>query len=119
MKVGAIDYITKPFELEELNNSIEAVLEVRNANYSKLSSVIENRSRMSRKDAGWMRHIDNIAEGIATRLDSLTGNVISITVIEQTIDAARRLKVPKEHIKKWTNNRCGDIERVKFLEHII
>ena len=70
---------------------------------------------MSRKDAGWMRHIDNIAEGIATRLDSLTGNVISITVIEQTIDAARRLKVPKEHIKKWANNRCGDIERVKFL----
>ena len=118
MKNGAVDYITKPFELERVNSSIEATLKAKTIGSNRLTPEVE-RSKMSGEGAGWIRCLDNIAEGVATRLDSLTGYVMTLTVIEQTIDAARHLEITEEHIKKWADGRRKDIERVKILDRLI
>jgi DNA-binding NtrC family response regulator len=106
MKSGAVDYITKPFELEMVNSSIEAVLK-------EIDSVV------SGEEANWMQKLDNIAEGVETRLDSLTGHVIGIAVIEQTIEVARQMKIHDNHIEKWADARRKRFERVRSLDALL
>ena len=118
MKNGAVDYITKPFELERVNSSIEAALKTKTVCSNRLTPEVE-RSKMSNEDEGWMSCLDDIAEGVATRLDSLTGHVMSMAISEQTIDAARCLEIPEEHIEKWADGRRKDIERVKTLDSLV
>ena len=102
MKNGAVDYITKPFELERVNSSIEATLKAKTIGSNRLTPEVE-RSKMSGEGAGWIRCLDNIAEGVEIRLESLTGLVV--TMIEETIDIARSLGIPEDQINKWANTR--------------
>ena len=118
MKNGAEDYITKPFELERVNSSLEAALKAKTIGSNRLTPEVE-RGKISGEDVGWIRCLDDVAGGVATRLDSLTGHVMSITVIEQTIDAARCLEIPEKHIEKWADGRRKDIKRVKTLDSLI
>ncbi|MFC1943432.1 response regulator [Chloroflexota bacterium] len=118
MKIGAVDYITKPFDLERINSSIEAALKTRTVGRDKAARQEESAEGVS-EEVDWIRCLDNIVEGVGTRLDSLAGHVMSITVIEQTIDAARCLEIPDEYIEKWADGRRKDIERVKILDSLI
>jgi len=118
MKLGAIDYITKPFELERVNSSIEAALKAKTVWRDK-SALQEERAEASDKEMDWACYIDDIAEGVETRLDSLTGHVMTLTVIDQTIDAARHLEIPEEHIKKWADGRRERIGRIKILDSLL
>ena len=102
MKNGAVDYITKPFELERVNSSIEATLKAKTIGSNRLTPEVE-RSKMSGEGAGWIRCLDNIAEGVEIRLESLTGLVV--TMIEETINIARSLGIPEDQINKWANTR--------------
>jgi len=118
MKIGAVDYITKPFELERINGSIKAALKTRTVGRDKAALQEESAEEVS-EEVDWIRYLDNIAEGVGTRLDSLTGHVMSIAVIEQTIDAARRLEIPEEHIEKWADAERKRIERVNIQDSIL
>ena len=111
MKTGAVDYITKPFELETINDSIEAVLK----------TMMVQDSRPTPKEAGaetrdeevdWARCLDDIAIGVKTRLDWLTGHVMTQTLIERTIAIARSLDIPENLIEKWADTERKHIEWV-------
>ena len=54
MKNGAVDYITKPFELEKVNSSIEATLKAKTVGSDRLTPEVK-RGKVSSEDAGWMR----------------------------------------------------------------
>ena len=118
MKIGAVDYITKPFELERVNSSIEAALRVK-AVWSSKPTLMEEGAKAVDEEENWACYLDDIAEGVETRLDSLTGHVMTITVIDQTIDAARHLEIPEEHIKKWADGRRERIGRIKILDSLL
>jgi DNA-binding NtrC family response regulator len=97
MKIGAVDYITKPFE----------------------SALQEEGTTASAERTGWTRYLDAIAEGVETRLDFLTGHVMTITVIERTIAVARSLGIPEDQIEKWADARRKHIERVNILDSLL
>jgi DNA-binding response OmpR family regulator len=112
MKIGAIDYITKPFELERVNSSIIAALK---ANALRRSRTDHQRQSIR---ASWTRYLDDIAEGVETRLDSLTGHVMTTTVIENTIEIARSLGIPENRIDNWANARRTRIAQFQTIDDI-
>ena len=118
MKIGAIDYITKPFELERVNSSIEAALKTK-TRWKGESTLQKERAETSDKEMDWIRYLEDIAEGVETRLDSLTGHVMTITVIEQTIDVARSLEIPEGQIKKWADAKREHIKRINILDSLL
>jgi len=118
MKIGAVDYITKPFELEKINSSIETTLRAKVID-SNMLTPDGGKDEASGGEAGWTRYIDDIAEGVQTRLDLLTGHVMTLTVIENTISIAQTLDMPEDQIEKWVDNRRKDIERVKIMDRLV
>lgn len=118
MKIGAIDYITKPFELERVNSSIEAALKAKTVWSSKVTPKEEG-VKPTAEGVDWTRYLDDIAEGVETRLDSLTGHVMTITVIERTTAIARSLEIPEGQIEKWADARRKLIERINILDSLL
>jgi DNA-binding NtrC family response regulator len=81
MKLGASDYIVKPFDLDRVDTSIRTALATKPAT-SKSST-----------------EIDAIAFGVETRLDLLLG--YSKIAAQETIDIARQLGITDEEIQEW------------------
>ena len=81
MKLGAADYIVKPFNLDRVAASIHTALETR-------PTTDKSSARM-----------DAIAHGVEARLDSLLG--YSKVVAQETIDIAGQLGTPEEEIQQW------------------
>ena len=81
MKLGASDYLVKPFDLDRVDTSIHTALETKPA-ISKSSN-----------------EIDAIAFGVEARLDSLFG--YSRITTEETIDIARKLGIAEGEIQEW------------------
>ena len=117
MKNGAIDYITKPFELEMVNNSIEAVFKSKAIWGS--NSALQDQSTTVKHEEDWMRYLDDIAEGVQARLSSLTGHIMTRAVIDSTINKARNLGIPADQIERWAETRRKDIERVNNLDSLL
>ena len=86
MKLGASDYIVKPFDLDRVGASIGTALEAKQA-ASKSTS-----------------QIDAIALGVEVKLDPLSN--YSKLVTERTIDVARRLGIAEEEIQQWAAERA-------------
>ncbi len=118
MKIGAVDYITKPFDLERVNGSVEIALKAKTV-WGDKSALQEEGTTASAERTGWTRYLDAIAEGVETRLDFLTGHVMTITVIERTIAVARSLGIPEDQIEKWADARRKHIERVNILDSLL
>jgi len=118
MKMGAIDYITKPFELERVNGSIEAALRAK-AVWSNKPTPEKEGAKAVDEEENWIRYLDDIAEGVETRLDSLTGHVMTITVIDRTTAIARSLGIPEGQIEKWADASRERIERIKILDSLL
>ncbi len=110
MKIGAVDYITKPFELERVNGSVEIALKARTVRGDK-SALQQEGSTASAEQTGWTRYLNAIAEGVETKLDFLTGHVMTITVTERTIAVAQSLGIPENQIEKWADARRKHIEQ--------
>ena len=87
MKLGALDYIVKPFNLDKLDEGIRTVLATK-------QTTDESPARM-----------DAIARGVEARFDSLIG--YSKIVAQETIDIAGHLGIPEEEIHRWTATRTG------------
>ena len=81
MKLGALDYIVKPFDLDRVETSIRTALDTRQA--TKKSST----------------EMDAIAFGVEARLGLLLG--YSKIVAQETIDVARQLDIAEEEIQEW------------------
>ena len=81
MKLGASDYLVKPFDLDRVETSIRTTLETKPAT-SKSST-----------------EMDGIAFGVEARLDSLFS--YSKIVAQETIDIARQLGMGEEEIQEW------------------
>jgi DNA-binding NtrC family response regulator len=118
MKIGAVDYITKPFELERVNGSVEVALKAKTV-WGDKSALQEEGSTTSAEGTGWTRYLDAVAEGVETRLDFLTGHVMTITVIERAIAVAQSLGIPENQIEKWADARRKHIERVNILDPLL
>ena len=81
MKLGASDYIVKPFDLDKVDTSIRSALETKQATG-------ESSTQM-----------DAIARGVEAKLDPLSN--YSKLVTERTIDIAQKLGIAEEEIQKW------------------
>ena len=100
MKLGASDYIVKPFELDRVATSIRTVLEAKPAT-SKISS-----------------EMDAIARGIERKVESITH--YSWIVMERTMGVARELGIPEEEIERWAAARTKlDSEREIAIKSLL
>ena len=117
MKTGAADYITKPFQLERLNSSLEATIGAENTQNSRPAPK-EDDAETADEAVDWTRLLDSIAKGVETKLHSFTGHVITLTVIERTISLARKLEIPDDHIEKWADYRRQGIEMTRALDNL-
>ena len=118
MKIGAVDYITKPFELERVNDSIAAVLKAPRVQASQPTPKEEGAETRD-EEVDWARYLDDIALGVKTRLDWLTGHVMTKTLIERTIVIARSLDIPEDLIEKWADTERKHIEWVGIFDSIL
>jgi DNA-binding response OmpR family regulator len=101
MKLGALDYIVKPFNLDMLNSRINAALVKKAA--SAIKTTDNKESGMSREEKE-LQEMDAIASGIETKLD--LNDKRSTTVTLQTIDIAREIGMPDERIIQWVIKRA-------------
>lgn len=111
MKTGAVDYITKPFQLERINSGLEAALRMK-GNGSGRTTTVEKGARTGSE-------LDDIASGVEARLDSLTGHMMTNAVIEKTTSVARNLRIPENEIKKWADARRKRAERINILDSLL
>ncbi len=81
MKLGAADYVVKPFDMDRVEASIRAALETKPAT-GKASA-----------------RIDAIARGIEAKLDPLSSYAKVVT--QQTAVFARQLGIPEKEIQEW------------------
>ena len=81
MKLGASDYIVKPFGLDRVDTSMRTALEAKRA-------VQKSPTEM-----------DAIVIGVEAKLDPFSS--YSKIVTQRTIDIARQLSIPEEKIQRW------------------
>lgn len=86
MKLGASDYIVKPFDLDRVNTSIRIALETKQA-VDKCST-----------------GMDAVARGVEVKHELLTG--YSYIVTQRTIEVARQLGIAEEEIQQWADARA-------------
>jgi len=118
MKTGAVDYITKPFEVERVSQSVETALQA-STNRGNESTPVAEDVEISGEEINWTRCLDAIAEGVETRWNSLTGHVITMTMLEGTIAVAQSLSIPEGQIEKWADAWRKHIERVNILDSLL
>ncbi len=97
MKLGAQDYIVKPFDLDRVNTSISTALETKQA-----------ADRPSTQ-------IDAIATGVEAKLDPFSA--YSKVVTQSTLNIAQRLGIAEEEIQRWAAAKATlDSEREKTVK---
>lgn len=97
MKLGAADYLVKPFDLNRVATSIRTAVE----------------SRQAAKKAS--TEMGAIARGVEAQFDPFS--VLSRTVTDRTIEIARQLNVADEEIQRWAAAKAVvDSERNKIIK---
>ena len=99
MKLGASDYIVKPFDLDKVDSSIRTALETRRT-ASKPST-----------------RMDALARGVEAKLDPHSN--YSKLVTEKTIDVARQLGIAEEETQRWAATKAElDSERDRVIKSV-
>ena len=100
MKLGASDYITKPFTIDKLTASITAILKNKRG-HSSVSTIrtIPNVSHGKRIASRSLSVMNAIARSVEAQGDYFDFH--SEIVTERTIDLARRLGLPAKEIENW------------------
>lgn len=117
MRIGANDFIIKPFELDKINRSVATALQADPG--SRSTSTTEETSASAEQQADWIRYLDDIARGVETKLDSQTDCLMMKTVIERTRSIAQNLGIPEHHVEDWVDQKRRHIERINTLGVII
>ena len=100
IKLGALDYIVKPFSLDRLINSIIAAIEKNKGLQSNQENTEEYGDIEDFTDQS-LRIMDTIAYGVEAQLDYYDFH--SRIVTDKTIELARRFCIAEEDIHKWEN----------------
>ena len=87
MKMGASDYIVKPFDMDTVDTSIRTALETKRATGKRPSEM------------------DAIASGVEVLLDPFLG--YSKMVTQRTVDIARRLGINEKEIERWSVEKAS------------
>ncbi len=101
MKLGALDYIIKPFTVNKLKTSISTVLRNRNPQckvYNTIPSLRDTECDNNAQSRSFSE-INAIAYGIDARVDYFDFH--SKLVTNETVELARRLGLPGKEIEKW------------------
>ena len=112
MKLGASDYIVKPFDLDKVDTSIRTALETkkwekRDCEPARCVRGIEGNKQAT---GGFLKQMDAIARGVEIGYDLVTG--YSIIVMYTTIRIARQFHIPEKQIQRWAAARAKlDSER--------
>ena len=101
MKLGASDYIVKPFSFDKINASISMVLKNREPHCTVSNIVPGMGDAYCGKNANGrsLSEINAIAFGVDAQVDYFGFH--SKIVTEKTVDLARGLGLPEKEIKKW------------------
>jgi len=101
MKLGASDYITKPFTLDKINVCISTVLRNREPHSTVCNTVLGMRDADYGKNTNGrsFSEINAIAYGVDVQVDYFDSH--SKIVTEQTVELARWLGLPGKEIEKW------------------
>lgn len=118
MRIGATDFIIKPFELDRINRSVAAALQT-DPTSNNNPSAEEKTSDSAEQQTDWIRYLDDIACGVETKLDSQTDCLMIKTVIERTESIARNLGIPEYQVEDWVSQKRRHIERINTLGIII
>jgi DNA-binding response OmpR family regulator len=90
IRLGAADYIVKPFNIDKIVSSIETAL--------------ESRENLLAKEAGKITSpMDAIAYGVEAKLDLRDGHLKTVT--QRTIDVARWFGIDEAEIERWATAR--------------
>jgi len=114
MKLGASDYITKPFTLDRLNASVSTVLKNRKQRGVVSDTVSKTKGVSYSRDAGdrSLSEINAIAYGVDAQVDYFDFHSKIVTV--ETAKLARWLGLPEGEIEEWTVARdklCSERDR--------
>ena len=108
IKLGASDYIVKPFDLDRINTSIRTALETKKRLPGRRECEILHWVGDEEEDKPVMEEFSNemnaIAHGVEVKLDLLF--TYSEKVTRRTIDIARQLGIAEEKIQKWAAARA-------------
>ncbi|MBA7618921.1 Regulator of RpoS [subsurface metagenome] len=88
MKLGASDYIVKPFELDRVDTSIRTALETKQA--------------VKKPPA----EVEAIARGVEAKLDPFSA--YSKVVTQRTVEVAQHLGIGEEEIQRWAAVKLGE-----------
>ena len=118
MKLGAADYIVKPFSLDTVDACLRTLLEkkqysCRTEDNEDLLPLVED----SEGIALYFQQMNAIARGVEVKLESLDGH--SMTVTRRTVEIARGLGLPEKEIQRWASAREQLItQRQKRIESL-
>ena len=104
MKLGAVDYITKPFNMQRVENSLRSALIKRSRHGLQMHSEWihhDNLDDVSRD----ISCLNSIARGVEMRLESLLGKAITQTVVDRTVATAQSMGIPRTQIKQWLDSK--------------
>ena len=101
MKLGALDYIIKPFDFDKLEASINTILGNRNPQYKVYNTIpsLRDTERDNSANNRSLSEINAIAFGVDAQVDYFDFH--SKIVTDKTIELARRLGLPGGEIEKW------------------
>jgi DNA-binding NtrC family response regulator len=103
IKLGASDYIVKPFDVNKISTSIQTALENKKCSPKregcKPAFCVTTEEDRKQADGELFNQIDAISRGVEAKLDLLDDR--SEIVIQRTIDVARQLGLPEAEIQRW------------------
>ena len=105
MKLGASDYIVKPFTCEKLIVSISAVLKNKKPPCEVYHTIpgIEDMDYGKNARSRSLGEMNAVAYGVDAEVDYFDFH--SKTVTDRTVELARRLSLPRRAIKEWAATR--------------
>jgi DNA-binding response OmpR family regulator len=103
MKLGASDYIVKPFDVNKISTSIHMALESKKCSPKrggyKTALCVTSEEDSRQADGESFNQIDAISRGVEAKLDLLDDRSEILT--QRTIDVARQLGIPEAEIQRW------------------
>ena len=117
MKLGAADYIVKPFSLDTVDACLRTILEKKQYFYR----TEDNEDLFPLVDgegiAPYFQQMNAIARGVEVKLESVDSHSMAVT--QKTVEIARGLGIPDEAIQKWAAARVQLItQRQKQIESL-
>jgi DNA-binding response OmpR family regulator len=105
MKMGALDYLVKPFSIDKLITSIGTVLKNRKrlCNVHNAMLCFRETNEGKKAEEQTIIHIDAIAYGVDAQVDYFDFH--SKMVTNKTIELAHWLGLPEKEIEKWSVSR--------------